>query len=260
MAYLHGARESGPRHGAPWRGFMRNSFLELIARLPSDCALCQGQAQGGRLCPGCLADATRSMGSSQPRCKVCALALATGQGCPDCAVRKPAFDRIIAAFDYAPPGDLLIQHFKAGRRFAYARMLAGMLACQARLATPALSRHTILVPVPASRASIIKRGFNPAAEVARCLARQLQLACRPDLLLRVQEGAKQTRLNRAQRAMNTQILYACPQRLDQAAIAVVDDVLTTGSTLHSIALQFRAAGASSVCGLVLARTPCRQPL
>jgi predicted amidophosphoribosyltransferase len=40
-----------------------------------------------------------------------------------------------------------------------------------------------------------------------------------------------------------------------AAIAVVDDVLTTGSTLHSIARAFKAAGAASVTGLVVARTP-----
>ena len=44
-------------------------------------------------------------------------------------------------------------------------------------------------------------------------------------------------------------------RVDGAVIAVVDDVMTTGRTLHSIALQFKAAGAAAVYGLVLARTP-----
>jgi predicted amidophosphoribosyltransferase len=43
--------------------------------------------------------------------------------------------------------------------------------------------------------------------------------------------------------------------VDGARIAIVDDVLTTGSTLASVASELRAAGASAVCGLVLARTP-----
>ena len=80
---------------------------------------------------------------------------------------------------------------------------------------------------------------------------------RPQLLLRVQEGQRQTRLGRADRSRSVQDLYGCPRRVDGAAIAIVDDVLTTGSTLHSIALQFKDAGAQSVCGLVLARTPYR---
>jgi ComF family protein len=183
------------------------------------------------------------------------VALDNHHGCPDCSLRQPAFDRVIAAFDYVAPGDLLIHYLKIGKRFTSAGMLAGLLARAVRRATPALPGNTILVPVPASRSSIIERGFNPAAEVARSLARQLDLPCRPELLIRVQEGSRQTRLNRSERLHSVQSLYACPQRVAGASIAVVDDVLTTGSTLHSVAQQFKAAGAASVLGLVLARTP-----
>jgi predicted amidophosphoribosyltransferase len=52
-------------------------------------------------------------------------------------------------------------------------------------------------------------------------------------------------------------LYACTASVDGATVAVVDDVLTTGSTLHGISLQLKAAGAVAVWGLVLARTPYR---
>jgi ComF family protein len=196
-----------------------------------------------------------SMAQSTPRCSRCALALDAKGACPDCEARRPAFDRIIAAFDYAAPGDLLIHHLKAERRFITAAMLADLLAHAVRGATPALPGNTILVPVPASRASVLERGFNPAAEVARCLSRALQLPYQPQLLLRAQEGQRQTRLGRADRTRSVHELYRCPQRMEGAAIAIVDDVLTTGSTMHSIALRFKAAGAKTVCGLVLARTP-----
>jgi predicted amidophosphoribosyltransferase len=132
--------------------------------------------------------------------------------------------------------------------------LAGLLACATRAAA-ILPAGTILVPVPASRASILRRGFNPAAEIARYVARRLDLDCRPGLLLRVQEGVKQTRRSRAERFIGTDDLYRCPRRVDGVTIAVVDDVLTTGSTLDSIARQFRSVGAVSVYGLVVARTP-----
>jgi ComF family protein len=192
------------------------------------------------------------------RCGVCRLALSKNDAaCPDCTQQKPDFDRVVAAFDYQAPGDLLIQQFKAGRRFGMARMLAEILAQRVNSATPALPRNTILVPVPASRAAILERGFNPSAEIARYLAYQLNLPCRPDLLVRHQEGSRQKYLTRAQRVQSALELYSCPARLDQAHIAVVDDVLTTGSTLHAIARQFKRAGAASVYGLVLARTPYR---
>ncbi|PLC48907.1 competence protein ComF [Pollutimonas subterranea] len=161
----------------------------------------------------------------------------------------------MAAFDYAPPGDLLIHNLKAGRRFTSAAMLVGLLAQTVRTAAPALPANAILVPVPASKASILARGFNPAAEIARGLASELNMACRPGLLRRAREGGRQTHLTRRERAGSVQHLYDCPSRVDGAVIAVVDDVLTTGSTLHRIAQQFKSAGAAAVYGLVVARTP-----
>lgn len=197
------------------------------------------------------------MAGGAARCAVCCLAMDARGACPDCSRLAPAFDRVLAAFDYAPPGDLLIHQLKAGGRFTSAGMLAAMLADAVAAAVPALPREAILVPVPASRSAILRRGFNPAAELARCLATQLQLSCRPELLLRVREGVKQTHLGRAERASSARRLYYCPRKVEGAHIAVVDDVLTTGSTLNSIALAFKAAGAASVIGLVLARTPYR---
>ncbi|SHI27164.1 ComF family protein [Pollutimonas bauzanensis] len=254
MADLPALRELARHLSMSLGGRLAAACRAGIAQVPGACALCQGRARGG-LCGFCHAAVLRSMAGGLPRCPVCCLALDGRQPCPDCAPRPPAFDRAIAAFDYAPPGDLLIHYLKTGRRFTSAGMLAGLLADAARRAAPPLPGHAILVPVPASRASIMERGFNPAAEVARCLSRQLGLAYRPELLLRAREGRRQTRLKRRERASGVRSLYACPRPVPGAAIAVVDDVLTTGSTLHSIAQEFRAAGAASVCGLVLARTP-----
>src|SRR3546814_9976041 len=73
-------------------------------------------------------------------------------------------------------------------------MLAAMLADTVVAASPSLPKGVVLVPVPASRAAILRRGFNPAAEIARCLSTQLRLPCRPGLLRRTREGVRQTHL------------------------------------------------------------------
>src|SRR5690606_4760459 len=114
-----------------------------------------------------------------------------------------AFNGIVAAFDYTSPGDLLIHHLKVEHRFATVRTLAWLMADALDCAGTVLPAHTILVPVPASRASIRQRGFNPASEIARSLAGRLNLPCRPTLLRRVQEGVRQTHLTRRERSRST---------------------------------------------------------
>ena len=233
----------------------RSGYERALSNVPTHCLLCRNPAKGGGLCAFCEADALASMLCGAPRCAVCCLALGSDGRCEDCLLLAPAFDRVIAAFDYALPGDLLIHYFKKERRFAMARMLARLLAQRVLDATPALPASTILVSVPASRAAIRERGFNPAAEVARYLAHYLRLAYVPQLISRRRESAPQKQLSRSQRAHSALQLYACTRPVNQLHIAVIDDVLTTGSTLHGIARELKTAGAASVTGLVLARTP-----
>lgn len=230
-------------------------WRRVIQNIPSQCSLCQCAAHGGRLCPQCETELLYSRRhATSPRCPICALALDTAGCCIDCQARRPAFDRVIAAFDYDNPGDLLIHHFKHGR-FVDAPMLAGLLANAVRHAAPPLPPTTILVPVPSSRAAIRRRGFNPAAEVARYLARDLGLPCQPSLLQRSREGVRQAYLSKFERMHGVEHLYCCPVSVPHAVIAVVDDVITTGSTMHAIAALFKRAGAATVYGLALARTP-----
>jgi ComF family protein len=219
--------------------------------------LCHARAHGGALCALCVDELTDGMRSAAQRCAVCCLALDSHGICPDCAQHAPAFDRIVAAFDYAGSGELLIHYLKAQRRFVLADPLASFLQQAVRRAMPDLPSNAIVACVPASRASIVRRGFNPAGEVARRLAKRLDLQHRPGLICRTHDGVKQARLTRRERVRSVRQLYRCTQRLDGRVVAVVDDVMTTGSTLDSIAHELKASGAVAVYGFVLARTPYR---
>ncbi|WP_420223647.1 ComF family protein [Pigmentiphaga litoralis] len=159
------------------------------------------------------------------------------------------------ALDYVPPADALILRMKAGRHYAEGDLLGNLLAEAIRHDGRGLPPGTVLLPVPASRAALRARGFNPAAEIARALGRDLGLPVHHDWLARTRQQAQQHTLGRLERREAAQGLYACAPAVRGTHLGIVDDVMTTGSTLHEIALALKAAGAASVTALVAARTP-----
>ncbi|WP_296555287.1 phosphoribosyltransferase family protein [Pigmentiphaga sp.] len=251
----------GPFFAPRWRLLAAS----LRASVPSDCPLCAGRGRGGMLCAACedtiCWTARTPPGLGLPwRCGRCALPLPEhGTACPDCAGLAPAFSRTIIAFDYAPPADALILQLKNGRRYGRADLLGNLLAEAVRHQARPLEPDTVLVPIPASFASLRRRGFNPAAEIARALGRDLALPIRHDLLRRCREQAKQSSLGRLGRRAAVRGLYACSPQAGGLRIGLVDDVMTTGSTLHAAAAALRMAGAASVVALAVARTPGQFP-
>lgn len=229
--------------------------------LPGDCPLCGARARAGRLCADCeyeLCWRTRGTpGDGAPwRCERCALPLPEYRApCPDCHDREIAFERTIVAFDYEPPGDALILQLKHYRHYPRADMLGNLLAEAVRHHRVPLDGAACLVPIPASAASLRARGFNPAAEIARALGRDLGLPVRRDWLRRTREQPKQSSLGRLERQQATQDLYACSPAVRGRSVALVDDVMTTGSTMRAAAAELRRAGAREVVALAVSRTP-----
>lgn len=228
----------------------------LMAALASNCPLCMARVSGGAFCAGCVADVCASMVAQGARCKRCGLRLNAQGRCVDCDALTPAFERVSVAFDYQFPGNLLVQRLKFGRQYLLAQPLAKVLVSRVDLPSEALGQYTILVPVPSSPQALRVRGFNPAAELARHAGRQLGLRSRLDILSRNPDGVSVKGLGRRDRMAQMGRRFQCvSNQVAGRCVVVVDDVLTTGSTLHDIALALRQSGARSVYGLVLARTP-----
>ncbi|MGB3426233.1 MAG: ComF family protein [Castellaniella sp.] len=222
------------------------------AWIPSDCPGCGRRVGGQGLCPDCLARLRPD--AARPRCRCCAHPLDDAGRCPDCGPETPAYDRVVAAFDYAGLGRDLVRDYKIRRRLSLARLLADLLAQAVRAAGSAQGPDWI-VPVPARRVALHQRGFSPPAEVARLLARSLGLRYRLDGVRRVRDGERQVGRDRALRLQAQAGAFACGATGSLAGrrIAVVDDVLTTGATLQAVARVLKAAGAAQVEGWVLAR-------
>lgn len=223
--------------------------------LPCACALC-GAVQGGLVCSGCIGDLAPQL--HRRRCIQCAIALEsrhTARHCHACLAGAPDFDATVVIADYDWPLDHLVTGLKFRAQLPLAAWLAGQLG-NALAAAPG-DLPDVLLPVPLSPARLHSRGYNQAWEIARRLAHQLNIPAHVNALHRVRDNPAQATLDRAERLTNLlgAFVVAEPARIVGHHIGVVDDVMTTGTTLGEIATQLKRAGASRVTNVVALRTP-----
>ena len=117
------------------------------------------------------------------------------------------------------------------------------------------SQPGLVVPVPLHPSRLRSRGFNPAALLARTVARQHGLKMDPVALRRTRATQSQTGLDRGARRVNVRSAFRARRRWRAPDLVwLVDDVVTTGSTLSECACALRRAGAKTVVGICIART------
>lgn len=193
-------------------------------------------------------------------CEVCALPLPMeGLICGQCQKKPPAFKQVVAPWTYGFPVDTLISRFKHQSRWPLGLMLARLLGqyLQHRFDDTELTRPDCLLPVPMARKRLRERGFNQALMLARWLSEDLDLPHDEHLLLRPHETVAQQALDAKTRQRNLLMAFALAPgaQVQGRHFALVDDVLTTGATAHSLARLLMAAGARQVDVYCLARTP-----
>ena len=183
--------------------------------------------------------------------------------CMSCIKQPPSLDQTLAALDYAYPWSALISAYKFGEQPGWAPFFASLLLQMPRVrqALANLQAADLMLPVPLSKERLQTRGFNQAWELAHALARQSGSAATTDstLLLRVKNTRPQTELKREARLANVKDAFQIdPLRvvdIKGKRVVLVDDVMTSGASLFTAAEALRAAGATHITGIVLARTP-----
>ncbi|WP_122664114.1 ComF family protein [Pseudomonas viridiflava] len=193
------------------------------------------------------------------QCQQCALPLAmSGLSCAQCDRHSPAFDEVAAPWLYEFPIDSLITRFKHQGNWPMGRLMAQLLEqfLQHRFEEN-LSRPDFLLPVPMAVKRLRQRGYNQAAMLADWLGEQLQIPVPDRLVLRTLETPAQQGLDAKARKRNLRDAFVVvdEEKIKGKHVALVDDVLTTGSTADVIAKLLIKAGACRVDVYCLARTP-----
>lgn len=226
-----------------------------IARLPEPPAIC-------RVCAAWpartfCADCVRRFAPATPRCATCALPVQAGIGrCGACITHPPPLDACLAAVDYGYPWDRSIAALKFRGEAGLAGALAGLLR-RTPGAAALLDGTDLLLPMPLSDTRLRERGFNQAALLARRFAPGHH-DYDDATLLRIRHTPAQSGLDRRARQAGVRGVFALEParaaRVQGRRLLLVDDVMTSGATLHEAARVLRRAGAASVSALVVART------
>ncbi|WP_018972284.1 ComF family protein [Rudaea cellulosilytica] len=230
-----------------------------FALLPPHCLLCGARGETLRdLCRACLAD----LAVNHIACARCALPLAAPAAlCGECLKNAPAFDTAFAPYLYGHPLDLLLTKLKFGHSLAAGRVLAELWTTALRTALDdgtIASVPDFIVPVPLHPSRLRERGYNQALELAKPLAREFGLVLAPGLLRRTRATAAQSDLDAVARRKNLRSAFEVDtNHAAPAHVALLDDVMTTGTTLREAARTLKRAGVARVDVWVLARAPHR---
>ncbi len=230
-------------------------FLQAVTDifLPEICPLCD------RISPAspCKTCRRQLVAVQPPFCPVCGVPFPHGSGtghhCPDCLNQKFHFDQARSAFIYQPPLDALIHSFKY-RRDMTALSFFGHAMRQA--IPPAFLRESdLLVPVPLHRRRLRQRSYNQALLLARSFCPGQRRKIDPFVLIRHRYTPPQTGRKGTERRRSLRKAFAVsdPARVKGKTVLLIDDVLTTGTTVNECARALKAAGATGVLVATLAR-------
>ena len=157
-------------------------------------------------------------------------------------------------FAYREPLKSLLLSFKFGGRLTGLATL-GRLAEQAGAET-SFREPDLLLPVPLHLQRLRSRGFNQSLLLAQTCFPAWRDKISPDILLRLQPTTPQTSLSGRARRTNLKGAFNIsePQKIRGKRILLIDDIFTTGSTLHECAITLRQAGAKHIEAFTLARS------
>lgn len=240
-----------------WKATRLESVRALVSLLyPPTCAVCHGSIGFEEyLCTACAAKAPRI---KPPFCATCSEpfdgAITQTFSCANCAHRVLHFEAAVAVYRSRGIVRKLIHDFKYGHHVYLRHPVADWLAETMGDARLQEQRFDLVIPVPLHPARKRERGFNQAELLAELLAARTGLPWQT-ALERIRYTTTQTAFDRAERMENLRDAFRLRKKADVRGLRVllIDDVLTTGSTLSECARVLKASGAISVHAATAAR-------
>ena len=238
-----------------WQSRLARVVVDAV--YPPRCVACHEltDAPSG-LCRNCWSDISFFSGAV---CDLCGVSVPSAQSdevvvCEDCNRRRPVWSRGRTAVAYEGTGRNLVMMLKHGDRLDISPVLAGWLV---GAGSSVIGPQSIVVPVPLHWRRLLLRKYNQASELARHVAKRMDLSFVPDALHRIVATPSLKGKSRHERAeILVESIRVNPERetkLEGASVVLVDDVMTTGATLNACATACFDAGADRVVVLAVAR-------
>ncbi len=161
-------------------------------------------------------------------------------------IATPYFDDLIVRFEFSPIFQQLIHLLKYERFSGVAPILAQSLAEFIPL------NFDLVTAVPLNPSRLKERGYNQSALLARHLSQITRIPFDESVLKRLRNTPSQTKLSRSERQANVRNAFAALKDMEGKRILLIDDVVTTGSTLNECARVLKEAGAQKVTAAALA--------
>lgn len=176
-------------------------------------------------------------------CPQCCELSALGEICGSCLAKPPAFDCTQVAFYFGQELATLIYSLKYRDELAYGRLLGELLV--ERIDVACLQDVEALIAVPLFPKRYRQRGYNQAELIAESLSKRLNIPLIKGAVRRIKATTSQTHLNAEERRKNLKKAFSveASKLAGLSKIAIVDDVITTGATMHSLAEQIKGQSA-----------------
>ena len=230
--------------------------LDLV--YPRACAACGAALDSrhdGHVCWDCLGELQVV---AAPLCRWCGDPAAGEVGveytCSWCVRTEPAFDRARSAVRFRAGVRPVIHALKYGQAAGLAADLMPLLEACVRTHYARVEFDGVAA-VPLHHRRERERSYNQSALLARRMARRLRVPCFDACVRRVRATPSQTNLNAQERKANVRDAFAVahPEWLEGRTLLLVDDVMTTGATVHECARTLKGAGAAAVYVATVAR-------
>ena len=230
------------------------SILDYI--FPPRCLLCSGMILNNNgFCVDCW---SKLNFITKPYCQICCFEFSIDYGsensiCARCLEDAPYYDKARSLLRFDENSKKIIHALKYYDRCMVAEIIAKMLINYYKeLAVSA----DLIIPVPMHKIKRLSRLYNHAQILGVAIARLVEKKIRADILIKAKHTRPQTGLARKYRIDNlsNSIIVSNKQKIRGKKILLIDDVITTGTTVNLCAKQLKKAGAKEVVVLCIART------
>jgi ComF family protein len=221
----------------------------------TECLLCKSSIQHKKnICSPCISE----LPWNNVACWKCATPLHPLEinqiTCGSCLRRPPLFHKAHATFIYQPPITQMIGQLKFNQNLIFGSVLSELLLISLLKSHSDSEWPQVIIPVPLHVKRLAERGYNQAIELAKPLGKALGIPVDFDLCERVKKTTTQTTASARERRENLRNAFSVTKKHELRHVAIVDDVLTTGSTAIALSKSLKKSGVEKIDVWAIAKT------